>query len=193
MGTTSLTNVTCSGSVTCQSYLYGGTSGANWQIDTSGNATLGGTLSVAGSYGAYARMTLSTTSYANNATSDLLWNTASPSSLITLTNGATHAILTQAGVYVMQVSLTQGNTYITGAFVATLSYSTNSGSTWTSYQSGQSDNITTADYSMTLQLNAMASVAANSWWKVTIYNPAASLFVHYNATSVSTWHIYRVG
>ena len=125
-------------------------------------------------------------------TQDLLWSSASPSSNITHTNGATHAILTQGGVYMMHVNLTQGDRTLTGAFVISLLYSTNSGSSWTFYQSGQSDNVST-EPSMTIQLNAMATVPANSWWKATIYNPQASLFLHYNAANSSTWLIYSIG
>ena len=80
-----------------------------------------------------------------------------------------------------------------GLAYVNLQTSTNSGTTWTTTATAQNDIVTTL-FSPNISLTEMVTVGANSWWQATVTNPnVGGTYAHYNATSVPTWIIHRVG
>ena len=167
--------------------------GNNYTIDAAGNASFDGNLTVFGNYGAYARMALSTTSY-GPGTPILVWGAAYPvsSGAFTHTSSTANVVITQAGYYMMYVNLCQTQASI-GQYSVYLQTSTNSGTTWTTVATGQSDVISTV-LAYNLSVTELVGAGSGSWWRVSALIPnVGGVYVHWDAASVSTWIIHRVG
>ena len=138
-------------------------------------------------------MALSTTSY-NVGAQTLLWGAASPvsSNGFTHTSSTANVVITQAGYYMMYVNLCQTQSSI-GQYSVYLQTSTNSGTSWTTVATGQSDVISTV-LAYNLSTTELVGAGAGSWWRVSALIPnVGGTYVHWDAASVSTWIIHRVG
>ena len=167
-----------------------GATGTFGNITTSGNTTLGGTLSVAGNYGAWARFTLYGTSYPASVVSALTWSTSFTSSNITRTANSSSFAVSQAGVYKFdaQVTFQTGQTAI---FILALQRSTNSGSAWTTYNATYSLNASTVVVNF-LTLSSLVQANAGDWFQYTISNPIASALL-ISSSGYTFQSVCRVG
>ena len=185
------------------SYVYG------WQILTknttstlASNLSVDGTvastgtlsctnLTVAGSYGAWLKCLLSTTTYGTTQT-DILWSSPIFSSGLVGPNNSAAINFTSAGVYSFNLQL-HSNTTIASAkdFQLQSFYSTN-GTTWNDYENSEVFLAYTNGVEE-FWLNGLIQVAAGSYLKVQILNNSGANIVFNSGGQWSYLHVFRVG
>jgi len=150
-----------------------------------------GNLTTNGSYGAYLKCLLSTTTYGTTQT-DVLWSAPVFSYGLVGPSNSAAIKFTSAGVYAVYVQLHSNTTISTAKdFQLQLFYSTN-GTTYTDYENSEVYLPYTSG-AEEFYLNGLIQAATNSYIKVQVLNNTGANIVFNSGGQWSYLHVYRVG